>query len=215
MIHPNKQFDLLYNKQNKISSFIHLYSKELYNTQIIDSGYEFMVSGPPQHLLPWLTCRTNLTEQLHAKSGDTALHVIQQTWEPANAWDRQMLSLEPGQVLHRDIVMRAWQQPCWFARTILPEKTYQAHLSIFERLKHESLGNLIFQTPSIQRLALRHYAIEPSSPEYTWLSASTQVDAQQLWARLSEFLVRDGAEDHDVTLFYLVEILLPHLEQYC
>lgn len=174
-----------------------------------------MVSDPPQYLFPWLTCRTNLTEQLHAKSGDTALHVIQQTWEQANAWDRQMLSLQPGQVLHRDIVVRAWQRPCWFARTILPEKTYQAHLSLFERLNHEPLGNLIFQTPSIQRLYLRHYTIESSSPEYTWLPASIQVDAGQLWARLSEFQVHGGVEAHAVTSFYLVEILLPNLEQYC
>lgn len=168
-----------------------------------------MIADPPQHLLPWLTCRTYLTEQLFAKSGDTSLQVLQQIWEPANEWDRDTFLLSEEKVLHRDIIVSAWNQPCWFARTILPNTTYQAHLSLFERLNHEPLGNLIFHSQVIQRLSLQHKPIGPYAPEYAWIPKTLPISQKQLWMRSSAFQVNNRA------LFYLIEILLPNLERYC
>lgn len=164
---------------------------------------------PPPHLLPWVTYTGYMSEQLRAKSGQAILQVLQQTWEPANTWDQQILSISAEQVLHRDIAMLAWEQPCWFARTILPETTYQEHLALFQRLEHEPLGNLIFHTQSIKRLELRYYPITTQSPEYSWLPKTIDTHQQELWLRLSVFQVQNAE------LFYLVEILLPALEQYC
>ena len=73
---------------------------------------------PPQYLVSWLTCTTYMMEQLYAKSGNADLKVLQQNWEPTNDWDRQTLALSDELVLHRDIVVSAWEHPCWFARTI-------------------------------------------------------------------------------------------------
>ena len=162
---------------------------------------------PPQYLVSWLTCTTYMMEQLYAKSGNADLKVLQQNWEPTNDWDRQTLALSDELVLHRDIVVSAWEHPCWFARTILPRATYDAHLSLFERLNQEPLGNLIFRTPAVQRLRLEHYSIETGSVEYAWVPKA--IDTQQLlWLRCSTFQVKDAE------LFYLVEILLPDLEHY-
>ncbi|MGV3740115.1 MAG: chorismate--pyruvate lyase family protein [Gammaproteobacteria bacterium] len=166
------------------------------------------MQSPPQYLLPWLTCTTYLTEKLFAKSGDTRLQVCQQIWEPANDWDRQVLALKEERVLHRDIVTYAWDHPCWFARSILPETTYQNHLALFERLNDEPLGNLIFHTTDIQRLNLKTYLIGPQTPEYTWLPKTLQ-NEQDLWLRSSIFQVKNAEQ------FCLIEILLPDLERYC
>ena len=168
-----------------------------------------MIEHPPQQLLPWLTCRTYLTEKLFAKSGDTSLHVLQQIWETANDWDRATLSLSDEIVLHRDIIVSAWNAPCWFARTILPNTTYQAHLPLFERLNHEPLGNLIFHSEAIQRLSLDYKLIEPQALEYTWIPSTLNLSQQALWLRSSTFQVENS------DLFYLIEILLPNLERYC
>ena len=163
---------------------------------------------PPQYLLSWLTCTTYMMEQLYAKSGNADLKVLHQNWEPTNDWDRQTLALSDELVLHRDIVVSAWEHPCWFARTILPRATYDSHLSLFERLNKEPLGNLIFRTEAVQRLRLEHYSIEAGSVEYDWLPKAIDTQQKLLWLRCSTFQVKDAE------LFYLVEILLPDLEHY-
>lgn len=165
---------------------------------------------PPPYLLPWLTCTTYMMERLFAKSQHTDLTVLQQMWETANAWDQQLLSVnEQEQVLHRDIVVIAKEHACWFARTILPRSTYQAHETLFERLQYEPLGNLIFHTQTIQRLSLQYYVITPSDIEYAWLPATMAGQSKELWLRLSVFQVENNE------LFGLTEILLPDLEYYC
>jgi chorismate--pyruvate lyase len=167
------------------------------------------MTTPPQHLLPWLECTSYMMEQLFAKSQNTELQVLQQIWEPANSWDQQKLSLKVEQVLHRDIIVKAWGAPCWFARTILPRATFDAHFSLFDRLQQEPLGNLIFHTSEVRRLNLQYYAIAPHAVEYAWLPTDILTQQQTLWARLSTFQVAN------VELFYLIEILLPDLERYC
>lgn len=165
------------------------------------------MQSPPQYLLPWLTCTTYLTEKLFSRSGNTRLQVCQQIWESANDWDKQNLALKDERVLHRDIVTYAWDHACWFARSILPEATYQAHEDLFARLNHEPLGNLIFHAQDIQRLSLRTYSITSQAPESTWLPHALRSE-QGLWLRLSVFQVKEAER------FYLVEILLPDLERY-
>lgn len=166
---------------------------------------------PPKQLLPWLTCTTYLTKKLHAKSGNTMLQVLQEQWlEVATSWDQQVLQLAPERVLHRDIVVLAQAQPCWFARTILPAATYQSDDALFARLQHEPLGNLIFQGSAIQRLELRHYPIVTTDPEYAWIPEGYHQQRSPLWARLATFKVMSSQ-----ALFYLLEILLPNLERYC
>ena len=164
---------------------------------------------PPPCLLPWLSYQRYLSKKLEAKAGQTELQVIQQTWlAQASAWDQERLALGPEAVLHRDSLILAHQRPCWFARTILPRATYDSHLSLFERLNKEPLGNLIFRTEAVQRLRLEHYSIEAGSVEYDWLPKAIDTQQKLLWLRCSTFQVKDAE------LFYLVEILLPDLEHY-
>ena len=160
---------------------------------------------PPLPLLSWLVHEQSLTQKLQSVAGDARLEVCDQRWEIANAWDQRVLNLDASTVMHRDITMWAFDSSCWYARTILPDATYQANSTLFDQLKHEPLGHLIFNGTEITRSSLVHYSITPSSEEYTWLSASLHQDAPILWLRLSEFKV-EGQHS-----FFLVEILLPGL----
>lgn len=163
---------------------------------------------PPAYLLPWLTYVKFLTEKLQTIAGDATLEVINQHWERPTWWDCYVLQLTETSVLHREILMHAHQQPCWYARTIIPESTYQADVKLFDRLNRESLGNLIFQGNKIQRASICHYAIDAKAIEYHWLTQSMHQQASVLWARLSEFQLKTKDS------FFLIEILLPGLEQY-
>lgn len=159
----------------------------------------------PLQLHPWLIHEQSLTQKLKSISGDARLEILDQRWETSDAWDSCKLKLNAIQVLHREIVMWAFDSPCWYARTILPDNTCKANKALFDRLNTEPLGQLIFNGTEIQRASLIHYPISSLSMEYQWLNPTLHQDASILWVRLSEFLIASNDS------FFLVEILLPGL----
>ena len=163
---------------------------------------------PSPHLLPWLVYEKSLTQKLYKAAGDARLDVLEQRWELPDEWDRLALKLNAASVMHREILMWAFDTPCWYARTILPDTTFKANTALFNRLKTESLGHLIFDGTEIKRASLIHYMISSSSLEYSWLNHSMHQGASSLWVRSSEFVVNDRDS------FFLVEILLPGLLRY-
>lgn len=165
-------------------------------------------SEPPEHLIPWLIYQQSLTHKLHSAAGDARLDLLGQSWEASDAWDQSMLALNQLNVLHREILMWAFDTPCWYARTILPKATYEADALLFDRLRDEPLGHLIFNSPKIKRASLVHYPISPNSMEYAWLTPLMHQNVHLLWVRLSEFKIQS---EHS---FFLVEILLPGLLRY-
>jgi len=101
-----------------------------------------------------------------------------------------VLQLDPNQnVLHREIIMYGDNTPCWYARTIIPEATYQAEEQTFAELEHKTLGDIIYHHPNITR------HIEP-------------VEESFLSGRLSRFIINEAHP------FYLLEIFLPGLHKY-
>jgi chorismate lyase len=166
-------------------------------------------SDPPESLLPWLTWDHSLTDKLQALAGEARLEVLSHEWGKSDAWDQSCLNLrQEAQVIHRTIVMWAFESPCWYARTILPKATYDRNQVVFDRLKTESLGALIFGDTEIERLSLMYYPVSSFSIEYAWLESWMHQNASVIWVRLSEFQMKQGG------VFFLVELLLPGLMEY-
>lgn len=163
---------------------------------------------PPEVLLPWLTWERSLTHKLPGAAGDARLDVLSQEWGEADVWDQARLNLSQGLVMHRNIVMWAFDSPCWYARTIVPKATYEWNENTFLRLETEPLGSLIFGGTDIKRNFLMHYAVSSSSIEYAWLQPWMHQEAPVIWVRLSEFQMKQGG------VFFLVELLLPGLMEY-
>ncbi|KTD20812.1 4-hydroxybenzoate synthetase [Legionella lansingensis] len=160
--------------------------------------------SPPAELLPWLIYEQSLTDKLKREVGEAKLSVLKQRWNSPIWWDRFILDLSPSQlVIHREILMCANDTTCWYARTIIPEHSYQANPGFFARLKQESLGSIIFNTAAVKRHQMFYYPVNSSSLEYHWCCDFLTERCDYLWARLSVFsLMKDDP-------FYLVEILLP------
>lgn len=156
---------------------------------------------PDARLLSWLCHQQSLTEKLKAVAGDARLEILDQRWDAL---------LDSTRVMCREIVMWAFDSPCWYARTLIPQVTYHAHEALFERLQTESLGDLIFHGTDIKRASLVSYAIAQQSPEYAWVSKWRPQDAGWLWVRQSELRVSAAAQHP----FVLKEILLPGLMRY-
>ncbi len=159
--------------------------------------------NPPTDLIPWLNHQASLTDKLKLLSGEAELEVLSQHWTKPSWWDKFTLGLTEQTVLHRDIIMLSRQTPCWFARTVIPQSTYQANQHFFDRLAHESLGVIIFNEPSIQRAQLVSYEIDEKCIEYHWLPHCILSKKGQMWGRLSIFTITEVCE------FYLIEIFLP------
>ncbi len=163
---------------------------------------------PPSSLLPWLTYRQSLTDRLHVIAGNTCLQVLGQQWESPNWWDKCVLHINSDTVLHREIVMWAGQDACWYARTIIPKHTYHSDPLFFSRLQTESLGILLFNENKVERIDMTHYPISEHSIEYHWLEQWMRGSLKVLWVRLSVFTTQDDCP------LYLIETLLPGLERY-
>jgi len=165
---------------------------------------------PPTKLIPWLEHKGSITDKLIAYAGEAKLQVLKHTWELTDAWDQNTLALAPNaSVLHREILMWANNQPCWFARTIIPKPTYLAEEALFSRLETTPLGELIHHHPNIKRTNITPYPIQPKSMEYGYLEHALENPVTPLWGRLSTFTLHKQHE------FYLLEIFLPGLLRYC
>lgn len=162
---------------------------------------------PPDNLLPWLTYTEMLTDKLYKLSQNTSLKLLKQEVVNCNWWDKYVLGIINDKALHRQIEVLALDVPCWYARTIIPMKTYTNHEKLFVRLNKETLGDLIFGNNGIERSYLRYYAIDKNNIEYHWLDSKLLGINQKLWARLSRFTIKDDD-------FYLYEVFLPGLEKY-
>lgn len=159
----------------------------------------------PQALDPWLRLESSLTEKLRQVAGEAELKVLYQDWGRPNWWDTYTLGLTSEPVLHREILMFAQQTPCWYARTIIPQDTFNKNRTFFNKLQQESLGSLIFNEAAIQRNLLTSYVINNQNLEYYWLPDSVDVQQNHYFLRLSAFTFNTHSP------FYLVEILLPGL----
>lgn len=165
------------------------------------------IEAPPKNLLPWLTCTDMLTKKLFALSQNTNLQVIKHEFSHCDWWDKYVLGIDSDEVLHRQVLISAWDVPCWYARTIIPRKTYIKHEKLFAMLKNKTLGDLIFSDNGIVRSYLKYYLIDDSNIEYHWLDANLISSQKKIWARISKFTIQNDP-------FYLFEVFLSGLEKY-
>lgn len=163
-------------------------------------------NNPPEKLKPWLEHQGSITDKLRALAGEAKLQLLKHAWECTDTWDQDTLHLKPKLcVLHREIVMWAHHEPCWFARTVLPKKTYIREEALFNRLKSTPLGELIHHHPAIQRTCIHPYPILANSMEQAYLTNALEHVMMPLWGRCSTFTLHHQYE------FYLLEIFLPPL----
>lgn len=163
-------------------------------------------NNPPEKLKPWLWHQGSITDKLKDLAGEAKLQLLKHAWELTDTWDQGTLQLEPKRcVLHREIIMWAHHEPCWFARTVLPKTTYTREKALFDRLETTPLGELIHHHPAIQRTHIYPYPILANSMEQAYLTHALEHAITPLWGRCSTFTLHHQHE------FYLLEIFLPPL----
>jgi chorismate--pyruvate lyase len=144
--------------------------------------------GLPPDVRPWLLDESSLTERLVRRSGgEFRVERLSQRWCRPQLSESRLLALPPGQwALVREVVLRCFDEPWVYARSIIPAATLSGRLRRLRRLQNESLGALLFRNPSLVRDAFEVALLPPDS-------AYIHVDFRQpapAWARRSRFVLQ-------------------------
>jgi chorismate lyase len=146
-----------------------------------------------------------ITPQLACSKSNVRMEKLAQAWVCPNWWESHVTNIFTELLIRRDILMLADDKPCWFARTMIPDSTYERAPDFFDRLQQEPLANLIFNEPRVERILLHSYGIDEKNLEYHWLQPAWRLSHQALWMRLCTFSLDRRSR------FYLAEIFLPSL----
>ncbi|MCW8407623.1 chorismate lyase [Legionella sp. PATHC035] len=157
-------------------------------------------------LTEWLNYQSSLTDKLQQINGEAKIELISQCWKNTDWWNKNLLQIQDDMVFQRDIIMRSHGVAYWYARSIIPKKCYDLAPDFFGRLKNESIKNLIFDEENVRRVQWISYPADQQCLEYHWVKRNFDSAHGVLWVRLAEFSFQQRQS------FYLVEIMLPELE---
>lgn len=160
----------------------------------------------PELLEDWIDYPDSLTDKLKLALGSIELEVILQKWLKPDWWDTHFLRIDDSSVFQREIIMRNKGIAYWYARSVIPRKCYNVDPVFFNRLENESIRNLIFDENRVKRINILSYPVNELNLEFYWVKKHIDSIQGTLWVRFAEFSFQDSE------LFYLVEILLPELE---
>ncbi|HAT9046478.1 TPA: chorismate lyase [Legionella pneumophila] len=160
----------------------------------------------PELLKDWLEYQDSLTDKLKAMTGNAELERLSQNWSIPNWWDKYVLCIQDNSILQREIVMKNQGIVYWYARSVIPQSCYALKPEFFNRLENESIRNLIFDESSVRRLPILCYPVDQLNLEFHWVKKYISSEYSQMWVRFTELVFQEKCS------FYLVEILLPELE---
>ncbi len=152
------------------------------------SPSQMQLRGLSDQVRPWLLDETSLTERLLRKTGgEFQVQRLSQGWSRPQLSESRLLGLPPSQwALVREVVLRCFDQPWVYARSIIPAATLSGELRRLRQLQNDSLGALLFRHPELTRKAF----------QVTRLAAGSRYihrdfrQEQPAWARRSRFVLR-------------------------
>ncbi len=89
-----------------------------------------MMSHHQSSLRSWLVYPNAITKRLEQRAGQAILQVLSQDFIETSCSSSQL-----SRIWSREIIISAYDEICWFARTIVPEHTYQMCQDFFSQLK--------------------------------------------------------------------------------
>lgn len=163
----------------------------------------------PLYLEPWLWERGSLTHKLKHYTDLSNIVLINQEWKTPNFFDKNTLSLTSDLIFNREIYMQVHTIPWWYAKTLIPKKTFVKRQLSFSQLHEHSLGDILFFDKNIKRLKFNPHKMLSKQIEYFLPIKALAKEVNYLWARRSIFSIENEP-------LFLIEIFLPNmLESLC
>lgn len=160
-----------------------------------------------EYLKSWINHHDSLTEKLQESKGSTQLRLLSQDWVAPTWWDKGVLNVHHEPIFQREIMMLSEAVPYWYARSVIPQKCFNVNPTFFNRLRKESIKNLIFGNSEVQRVNHYNYPVNEQNIEFYWVKKHHNQLKGPLWVRYAEYSYQQQES------FYLMEILLPELER--
>ena len=147
---------------------------------------------PPQRLIAWLTGSQILSAELSKVYATLSLKVLSEGAEVIlEAEQAALLKLTPVQESYyvRSVFLIGNNTPVIFARTVIPEKTYQQYAENFATLGNQFIGlRLLHNKENVIRNDFEYAVVKTQNPLYQKaLCFGAQNQAPTLWARRSVF----------------------------
>jgi chorismate--pyruvate lyase len=145
------------------------------------------VRGLPVAVRPWLLDESSLTERLIRKSGGAfCVERLSQRWRRPLLSETRLLGLPRGEwAMVREVVLRCFDEPWVYARSVMPVATLSGPLRRLRRLQNESLGALLFEQPGLRRDA---FEVARLAADSDYIHPAFR-QPEPAWARRSRFLL--------------------------
>ena len=163
------------------------------NTMTIPVGWVDNVSAlsmpPSAELRTWMEYRDSITDLAKQHFHDVHVEVIGQGWQlPFVDEAHSVNQVATDQAVIREIFMKCDGKRCWYARTVIPAKTYEHFRSSFDELGTTPIGSLLHKQEGVTRSPFQYTLLMPYTSLHTALDrASPEYATQSLWARRSIF----------------------------
>ena len=148
----------------------------------------------PGSIRRWLLDSGSLTTRLvKASNNDFRVQRISQHWGQARRDEYRLLGIEPQQrCLIREVLLLCHGQPWVYARSVLPVTSLVGPLRHLRKFGNQPLGQLLFNTPGMQRQPFELAQFEPANlPNAAQLpgrhSLWPNAETKPLWGRRSRF----------------------------
>lgn len=162
----------------------------------------------PSTVLDWLLDQASLTKRLQtACAGRFRVRVLSQGWARPMLNEARALGLDPRKyAMVRQVELLCDDTPWVYARTIIPRKTLAGRLRRLAHLQSQSLGAVLFASPTMRRGEVEIANILANSKVHGLIERRGGHLPASVWARRSVFRVYKKP-------LLVSEIFLPDMEK--
>ena len=162
------------------------------------------VIQPPAALQPWLYAKGSITQMARQRCADVSLDLLHNDWSSISQAERQYYSMREHRAFLREINMICDGDIWWYARTLIPQVTYDARLVAFDALDDIPIGTILFSDPEIKRLDLQVSDLNQEHPIRQWAGAALPYYVNRCWIRYSLYHIQGLP-------LYMHEVFLPQM----
>lgn len=148
----------------------------------------------PENLMGWLLDPNSLTARLKSHCQQFRVELLGQRIESCQ--ESEAVSLIPSgeKVLVREVILFCDDKPQVFARSLLPLSSLTGEEQALANLGTQSLGQVLFNTPSLKREAIEVASFDQSSSvakmtKQLGLTTYATANEEKLWGRRSIFIL--------------------------
>lgn len=165
-------------------------------------------SNVPLAVLDWLLDEDSLTKRLQTVCrGRFRVRVLSQGWARPMINEAQALGLPPHKyAMVRQVELLCDETPWVYARTIIPHRTLKGSLRRLAHLQSQSLGAVLFASPTMRRGEVEIANILANSRVHKLIEDQGGHLPRSVWARRSLFHLQDKP-------LLVSEIFLPAMEE--